>query len=266
MTEREDFAGAAMIGARKRQEDTWAVLPDPPGDPAVRLMAIVADGLGGHAAGDKASQAAVAGFLDGFRETGGTPRERLAEALEEGNREVRRSLQEDRARRLGMGTTVIAAAFGEERCTWISVGDSFLFRCRAGRLERLNPLHTEGAELDRRAARGEISWERARRDPYRHLLNSAVMGGRIEEISHGDNGQERGDVFVLASDGIETLKEEEIAAICTEHAPRGAAAVAAALLERIEVRKRRYQDNATVVVVIPPDGGSATIPLPAQPG
>ena len=265
MTERKNFAGAAIIGAREHQEDAWAVLPQPPGDPAVRLMAIVADGLGGHAAGEHASQAAVAGFLKGFRETGGTPRERLAEALEEGNREVCRSLEEDPARS-GMGTTVVAAAFGEGRCAWISVGDSLLFRCRAGKPERLNPLHTEGAELDKRAARGEISWERAREDPYRHVIYSAVLGGRIEEISHGDSPQESGDVFVLASDGIETLEEDAIAAICAEHAARGAAAVAAALIAGVEAGKHPHQDNTTVVVVIPPGGGKAAIPHPAESG
>lgn len=245
------FAGAAMIGARKRQEDEWAVVAASQAAPAVSLLAVVADGLGGHAAGDQASRAAVAGFVEGFRNAAGPPRDRLSEALEAGNRSVRRTIEEDRWRRSGMGTTLVAVAFLEGSCEWISVGDSFLFCCRAGRLEQLNPLHTEGADLDRRAARGEISWARARHDPYRAMLTSAVMGGRIEEISHGANRVAEGDVFVLASDGIETLPEDAIAALCAEHSVKGAAAVAAALIARIKSARHPRQDNATVVVVIP---------------
>ena len=260
MIEGRHFAGAGLVGARKRQEDAWAVLKDPRGEAgaSVELLAVVADGLGGHSAGDQASRAAVEGLLEGFRRSQGSAGERLREALLAGNAALReaklRPPRRERWKIMDMGTTVVAAAFTGTACAWISVGDSLIFRCRDGTPELLNPLHTEGARLDRKAAAGVISWDRARSDPYRQLMTSAVLGGRIEEISEGRALLEAGDVVVLASDGIETLAAETVAAVCGDHREGGAAGIAQALLDRIRAVGHERQDNATVVVVLPGSG------------
>ena len=246
------FAAATMIGGRKRQEDAWSVnvvTHDDTGEGL--LLAAVADGMGGLPAGDQASRITIRNFTGSYPLTTKPPVERLRPALAHANHAARTAIEADPSLR-GMGSTLVAALFLEERFHWLSVGDSHIFHWRGDALERVNPLHTYGRELDARAARGEISAMRAALHPQRAAITSAVMGLPLDEVAEGECDLADGDVVVLASDGIETLSDGETAAVLRSHRAMGASRVAEAIIGRIKERANQWQDNVTVVVVCPP--------------
>lgn len=242
------FGGAATVGARRRQEDAWGTRLLPLDENGVQLVGVVADGLGGHPAGDQASRTACDAFLAAFPGASGSPGERLREALQSANAEVRAAI-EALPGLWGMGTTLVATCFHSGGCDWVSVGDSFLFHDRNGRIRRVNPLHTVGAELDERARRGEITAAQAAADPERALITSVVMGFPLDEVAEGSLPLEPGDLLILATDGVETLGEDGIAAVCGEQTGAGAEELATAIIRRIAEIGSSNQDNAAVVVV-----------------
>ena len=244
-----DIGGAAIIGDRRRQEDAWGTCELPPDEHGGLRVALVADGMGGHPAGDQASRITRDAFLVACAATG-PPEERLREALEAANREVAAAIEAN-PRLRSMGSTLVAALFAQGRCTWISVGDSFLFHHRNGHIRRVNPLHTHGAELDEQARRGEISWLTAEMDYDRAMLTSVVMGQPLEKVASGELELEPHDLVILATDGVETLGESGIAAVFDENRKEDAGGIARAIVRKIEEEPDDYQDNATVVVVRP---------------
>ena len=257
MIEGRDYAAASMIGARKRQEDDWGVcvVPEESDDDA-QLLAAVADGMGGMPAGDEASRITIRAFFDSYPLIAKPPAARLRDALAHANHEVRVAVEADPTLH-GMGSTLVAALFFRDRFQWLSVGDSLIFHWRGGELERINPLHNYGRKLDARAARGEISEMHAALHPERAAITSVVMGLALDEVAEGELDLVVGDIVVLASDGIETLPETELASICAggERADR----IAAAILQRISDLAVYGQDNVTVVVVRPPASRSGSV-------
>ena len=127
-------------------------MPEESGEQAL-LLAAVADGMGGMPAGDEASRITIRAFFDSYPLIAKPPAARLRDALAHANHEVRVAVEANPTLR-GMGSTLVAALFFEDRFRWLSVGDSLIFHWRGGELERINPLHNYGRELDARAARG----------------------------------------------------------------------------------------------------------------
>ena len=261
MIEGRDFAAASTVGARQRQEDDWGTHENPPAQEGpANLLAVVADGIGGMPAGDQASVIALRAFLDSYLAIRCPARERLRHALAHANREVGIAIEAD-PELTGMGCTLVAVLFFRDRCEWLSIGDSFILHCRNGNLERINPLHIYANELDERVRRGELSVEAAKAHPDRPALTSAVQGTVLEEVAQGELRLEVGDVVVLASDGIATLNDEEIASICIQQSGEGAVRIAGTIIESIDTRAREGQDNATVVVFCQGEKDS-TVALP----
>jgi PPM family protein phosphatase len=245
---RFEHAWKAAQGARSYQEDAADVQPD-----ADAVIAVLADGMGGHAGGAVASELASTSFLRAYGAAEGDVRERLAESLDLANAAIATRADEspDLA---GMGCTLIGAVFLPGRLEWISVGDSPLFLVREGAITRLNEDHSLSPEIDRLAELGFMSWEAARTDARRHILRSALTGTEIEMIDRpaAALGLEPGDVVILASDGIHTLPDTDIARIVI--AAQSPDAAAEALLAAVEAADDPHQDNTTVVVVrVSPD-------------
>jgi protein phosphatase len=132
---------------------------------------------------------------------------------------------------------------------WVSVGDSPLYLMRDGAITRLNADHSLAPEIDRLAALGVLTADEARTDPRRHVLRSALTGTEIDMIdwSREPLPFKLGDVVILASDGIHTVPEEEIARLAA--AAETPDAAAEALLAAVAAAGDPYQDNTTVVVV-----------------
>lgn len=254
-----EHAVAATRGARDYQEDTAAFLADgrehvvlsvdEPGCDRAGL-AVLADGMGGHAGGALASKTVCDHFLQSASAAKGEVSERLIAGLGAANAAIATKVAENPLL-AGMGSTLIGAAFTPVGIEWVSVGDSPLFLFRRGEVALLNEDHSLAPELDRLVAEGKLTAEEARHDPRRHMLRSAVTGEEIDllDVSRQPLKLEPGDYVVLASDGIATLETNEIARLIQGYAKDGAAAVARAIIRSIESIREPYQDNATVLVV-----------------
>ena len=248
MIEGREFAAASTVGKRSRQEDDWGTHVNPPDlEESANLLAVVADGMGGMPAGDRASCIALHTFMDSYSAIRQPARERLRHALAHANREIGITVETD-PNLNGMGCTLVAALFFHNICEWLSIGDSFILRCRDGSIERINPLHIYANVLDEQVRRGEITVETANNHPERAALTSVIQGTHLEEVAQGDFELVAGDVVLLASDGILTLSNEEIATICMDQIEEGAGSIANTIIRQIDAKGRVSQDNATVVV------------------
>ena len=254
-----EHASRATKGARNYQEDTALTWPGndtvvpAAGDRvngAGRLVAVLADGMGGHAGGAIASRTACESFLETCVGHLGQNRDRLVAGLEAANDAIA-AMVKTTPGLSGMGSTLVGTVFGADGLEWVSVGDSPLLLYRRGEIAVLNEDHSLAPELDRMAAAGHISEEQARRDPRRHMLRSAVTGDDLElvDVSRLPLRIEPGDYVILASDGLQTLESSEIERIVTAYASDGASAVAGALIRAVEAIRDPHQDNTTVVAV-----------------
>lgn len=263
-----DFACRATKGARDYQEDAsafWhrgngaevaAARPprasffDAGGDAASPLIAVLADGMGGHVGGSLASRTVCDTFLTSFGAASAVSRDHLIAALDAANGAIAEKVASNPVLS-GMGSTLVGVVFEEAGASWVSVGDSPLLLWRRGEIATLNEDHSLAPELDRLAAAGKITHDQARRDPRRHMLRSAVTGDEIDLIDLPRKALklEPGDYVILASDGLHTLEETEIARIVSAYAGDGPQAVAAALIRAVEAMRDPHQDNATVAVV-----------------
>ena len=255
---RFEAARRASQGVRNNQEDCAVLWPggDDPFAPATdlceagRLDTVLADGMGGHAGGALASRAVCEHFLLGYSGQIGPTRDRLRGGLASANRAIELVVEGNPALS-GMGSTLIGAVFGPDGLEWISVGDSPLYLYRRGEIALLNEDHSLAPALDQLAAAGKITHEEARTDPRRHMLRSAITGEDLDlvDLSVKPLALQPGDYVVLASDGIHTLDEGEIARLITAYAADGPKVIASALIRSVDNMRDPQQDNTTVVVV-----------------
>ena len=242
-------AGNQIRGGRDYQEDAFDIIPltgkYSAGD---RVLLLLADGMGGHAGGGVASNTVVRAFWDGFRQAGPEVAVNLRAGVDAANAAVS-AKQQANAALSDMGSTLVAALVLGQRLYWASVGDSILWLFRAGRLRRLNEDHSMRPLLLGLVELGRMTREEALRDPRVHQLRSAIAGEDMPlvEIAAEGHALEDRDVVVLASDGLETLPEAEIAGLITEHGD-DAHTLGRALLDAVSAVAAPGQDNTTVIV------------------
>ena len=221
--------GAQHQGARPYQEDSWALrtLSDD------TVLAVLADGMGGHVGGATASRLAVGGFVMAI-ERGDS----LAEALDAANRAIGTAVTRDPALE-SMGSTLVGVVVSATEVRWISVGDSPFFLLSHGRLERLNADHSMVPQIDALVARGIISAEEAAQHPGRNTLREAVMGQPLSLIDEGRRALAPGDRLLVCSDGVLTLDEAGIV--------REANRPVRNLIDAVLAVGAPRQDNVTVI-------------------
>ncbi len=221
--------GAQHQGARPYQEDSWALRSLADG----ALLAVLADGMGGHAGGAVASRLAVGAFIMAL-ERGRS----LADGLNAANLAIGQGAAQNPALE-NMGSTLVAAVIKDDEVRWISVGDSPLFLVSGGRLERLNADHSMVPQIDALVARGIITAEEAARHPGRHTLREAVMGQPLTLIDQGSRALAPRVRLLVCSDGVLTLDERRIAA--------EAAKPVQALVDGVLAARAPQQDNVTII-------------------
>ena len=240
-----EVGGVTDVGRhRDHNEDTWAIFPlGPPDDGRAPLACVVADGMGGHRAGEVASALAVETIEQelGARYAA-DPDEAPRSAVELANRAIWQEARDDPAR-AGMGTTVVCAVFDGPRARLSSVGDSPAFLTRGGQTRQITRDHSWVAE---QVAAGALSPEDARVHPYRGVLTRALgIDASVQVDLYEPLELQAGDVVVLCSDGLtEHVLPEEIGPILAD-AP-DAEAAARALVDLANARGGL--DNTTVVV------------------
>src|ERR1700704_5370546 len=188
---------------------------------------VVADGMGGAQAGEVASRIAVESF-DAALEDNGRPEETLATRALAANARIYELARCD-PDRAGMGTTLTAMYVGASEVAIAHVGDSRAYCLREGELQRLTHDHSLVDELIRQ---GRLTPEEAVEHPQRSVITRALGPEGTVEVDTRTFRARPGDVYLLCSDGLTTmLDEEEIAGVLRSH-PRlgdaGEALIAAA--------------------------------------
>jgi serine/threonine protein phosphatase PrpC len=232
---------------RDRNEDAFAADPPPPGRAATHgRLFLVADGMGGHEAGEVASALARDTVMrDYYAAPFGATDDPLP-ALREALRAANRAIRERQAREPGerdMGTTCTALAV-RGASFWIAhIGDSRAYRWRAGRLQQLTRDHNWAEEL---LAAGRIDPTEAAHHMGRHMITRALG---IDPEAQVDllpgKPLEPADRLLLCSDGLSgVVGEEEIAAILATPDPESAVASLVAAANQAD-----GPDNITVVLI-----------------
>ena len=242
-------AGGQLLGARDVQEDELGFIDGSTLDPdGQHPVVVVADGMGGHASGELASRLAVRAFIEAYG-TQGRPADRLRAALDRANQAIDEAIRENLSLD-GMGTTLVAAAVTADGLEWVSVGDSPLYLYRDGRLKRLNEDHSLAPVI---AAMREIDPATARgMNP--NELRSALVGFALTKVDASPMPEllRPGDLILLASDGLDTLDDDEIASIISASRDDGPGAAKDALLAAVAAQDAPAQDNATVALIEAP--------------
>ena len=227
-------AGVSDPG-RKRRRNEDAFLCEPP-------LFAVADGMGGAQAGEIASSVAAhalqsetsaVGELDG--------EERVASLIQEANRRVYQRSNEDAAVS-GMGTTMTVALVQDGRVAIGHVGDSRAYLIREGTLEQLTEDHSLVAELVRS---GKISPEEADTHPQRSVITRALGTDPDVDVDTFAVEAKPGDIFMLCSDGLTSMVDEEAILTALDEHRDDLDAAAQALVAA--ANRGGGEDNITVV-------------------
>lgn len=199
---------------RERNQDYIFFSSNPVG--SLKNLLLVADGMGGHNAGDYASRFMVEElrkYVEG--QTEGTPVQILKEGIWQTNRRLYgRSLEEMSLS--GMGTTLVAATVQADTLYVANVGDSRLYLFRGGVLRQITRDHSYVEEM---VARGQM--ERGSSDYHRkkNIITRALgVMGRVE-VDFFEEELRSGDLLLMCSDGMSNMvEEEEMAGILSENA------------------------------------------------
>lgn len=233
---------------RQQNEDAYS---------AEENLYIVADGMGGHNAGEVASALAVATVRAGAK-SGIHSTEQFRELVQQANTAIYTASLDD-STQSGMGTTLTAMAVvpGEEPKVLVAnVGDSRTYLFRGGALTRLSIDHSYVQEL---VNEGILTLEEARVHPRRNIVTRAMGIERSVMVDVFTHLVRTGDRIVLCSDGlVDEVPDTDIATVLSQHSDAQETAEALVLV----ANANGGRDNTTVVVVDILDDISEPVDLP----
>lgn len=229
----ESFGVSHKGCVRDHNEDNYLI------EPQTGLW-VVADGMGGHEAGEVASASIVDHLATiGIASSAPDLRARFEDRLSRANAEIR-DISRSRGTTIGSTFAALLAMDGRFACLW--AGDSRIYLVRNGSIFQVSKDHTEVQEL---LDRGMISAEEARNWPRRNVITHAVGVSDELEIDFQQGELMAGDVFVLGTDGLTAhVSDAEIEAAVKSATPRAACQT---LLDM--VLARGGTDNVTIVLV-----------------
>lgn len=246
-------AAAKTDVGKKRQgnEDRFCLAPE-------LGLYVVADGMGGHAAGEVASRLAVETIREGMERclsggdiaaedatviSGSPEASFLLRSIRLANRVIYDSARGHREY-AGMGTTVVAVLARGSRFVLAHVGDSRIYRIRGNRILQVSRDHSF---VQQQVDHGVISAAEAQHSQYRHMITRALGLKDSVEVDLSEQPARDGDILLLCSDGLsDLLDDHEILANVREHAadPDGACQ---ALVDRANAKGG--DDNITVLLI-----------------
>jgi PPM family protein phosphatase len=207
---------------RTSNEDSYSARPD------VGLF-VVADGMGGHVAGEVASRVAVEAIEAFIEETAGADKNRtwpfpfdpsisleanrLKAAFRLANRRIGGAIADSQELR-GMATTASAVLFGKSGASVAHVGDSRVYVLRAGSLEQITSDHSW---VEEQVRAGTMSRTAARQHPWRNVVTRALSGGEDPEVDVTEVRPKPGERYLICSDGLfGVVADQRIAEIVGE--------------------------------------------------
>jgi len=249
-----EVASAVSLGKRALQED--ALITDFPIGSEFGF-AVLADGMGGHAAGDVASKIVVTEVFRDLKLHSGQPErleDHIGDVLRHSMQAANNRVQDHSGRSpetAGMGATLVAPVFFENRLYWISVGDSPLYLFRGDYLVQLNEDHSMAPQFDYLARSGMMESEEAENHPDRNCLTSVLIGDRVPRIDCPAEPVQLmpGDILVVSSDGLQFLTDKQIASLLKLHGQKPSSEIVEILLRQIDNLNDPDQDNVSFSVI-----------------
>jgi len=248
---RVEAAGDTSVGMkRNHNEDNYAILPE-------EDLFIVADGMGGHASGEVASQMAIETMRDFFRATSQDPEatwpykmdktrgyqeNRLITGIKLANLRIFEAAQRNAGQR-GMGTTMVALLAFDDGVLIGHVGDSRVYRLRDGKLTQLTEDHSL---LNDYIKMKRLSPEEIANFPHKNVIVRALGMKESVKVDCFLDKPEQGDVYLMCTDGLSgPVSDEEIREI-THHASPDLMGASKGLIER--ANRNGGPDNITVIL------------------
>jgi protein phosphatase len=246
---------------RSANQDAFCALVGPNAPAGSDALLAVADGMGGHKAGEVASEMAIRGLVGRLSRNGGgdatVPGSGglvlvLQRAVGELNAEIHTAAARPETR--GMGTTLTAAVLVGDALTIGHVGDSRAYLLRGGKMQQLTQDHSWVAE---QVTRGVLTAEEAEEHPRKNILTRAIGVEPRVQVDGMAIEVEEGDVLLICSDGLHSLvRDPEIARILAGGNPQSASEQLVDL-----ANANGGNDNVTVVVArvdsVSPHSGSS---------
>lgn len=233
-------AGITDVGrVRRSNEDSLGLFPD-------LNLYIVADGMGGHAAGEVASRLAVDAIKEFFTSpetTQQTDEGKLASAIAYANQKIYEASGQDSSL-TGMGTTVVAVLAQPEDTIIGFVGDSRVYLHQSAKIEQLTQDHSLVNEYVRK---GLLTREAAEHHPLKHVISRALGTNAAVEVETLRRKPAPGEILVLCSDGLSNkLSPQEMNTILME--TEGNLEKAGDLLVE-KAKEKGGEDNITAILV-----------------
>ncbi|GGP12270.1 Stp1/IreP family PP2C-type Ser/Thr phosphatase [Oceanobacillus neutriphilus] len=228
---------------RNHNEDAGGIFENKTNQP----IAIIADGMGGHKAGDVASMLAVENMKNRWQETEAVQspndiEQWLENIINETNEQIFRKSQENKQLE-GMGTTLVAAVMSGNSLTIAHIGDSRLYIARGENVEQLTEDHSFVNEL---VKRGEITEGDAEVHPYKNYIIRALGTEAQVNTDIKTLTWDTGDRLLLCSDGLsDKLSQTELAQFIT--ADKGMNEIGQELIDL--ANERGGEDNISLILI-----------------
>lgn len=239
-----DIVAASDVGLqRSSNEDAFLVLEN-------KNLCVVADGMGGHLGGEVASTMVTSIIGEEFDKNGALSPDysadqvgdRLVQSIVSANSQIFKRGNSD-ARLRNMGTTVVATVLHQSQVVFAAVGDSRIYRLRDSVLTQISTDHSWVGEL---LKKNLISEEDARHHPLRNIITRALGMEDNVEVDVGSEETRGGDVYILCTDGLTDLVDDETILELAEQHRDDLDALANVLLDA--ANDRGGADNITVGV------------------
>jgi serine/threonine protein phosphatase PrpC len=245
--------------ARPHNEDyvDYYIPPDARQRARQGAIYVVADGMGGHQAGEVASQGAVELVIGQYySDTTHDVGTSLVRAFRAANQQIHAQAQSDPSKG-GMGTTLVAAVVLGRKVFVANVGDSRAYLINRQGITQITEDHSW---VEEQVRAGLLTPEQARRHPQRNLVTRALGSKPAVEVDLFEGVIGAGDALLLCSDGLTgRVEDQELAAMVREHAPQHAAKLLVDL-----ANERGGNDNITVLIVSAQEE-PATVKAPVLP-
>jgi len=232
--------GQSDVGlVRQSNEDYFGLFPE-------QNLYVVADGMGGHAAGEVASRIAVESmrkYFEAPEHARRNPADRLREAIKTANSAIVSASESDPSLN-GMGTTIAAICALLNTVVVGHVGDSRIYRYRNHQVEQLTQDHSLVNDYVRQ---GLVTPEGAAHHPMRHVISRALGTSVQTEVEIARHAPQAGDIFLLCSDGLSNRVTSSEMNILLASAIDDLEKAAGALIAR--AKDNGGDDNITLILV-----------------
>lgn len=234
------------IGKRRKLNQDFVYTSEEPVGHLPNLF-VVADGMGGHKAGDYAAKLAVTTMVEEISESDETiPEKLLGRAIETANGKVR-EIAEKMPELEGMGTTVVAASCDSGTLSVANVGDSRLYIIGGHEIRQITRDHSWVEEMVRR---GGLGRDEARNHPDKNIITRAVGAENTVKADFFSVKLKEGDLILMCTDGLTNMLEDEEIRMILDGARD--------IVEKAEELVRRANENGGVdnisVILIEPLG------------